>query len=377
LAAVNDLNDMSHGNGVGDEAGIVPTDLDVSSTLEAMSDAACVFDRSAELVFINSAALRIFGFATVEEARAVIEGRSHGIEIIRSLDGRPNEYPELIRQALNGVFICEEVERLTHSDTRPHVYLRISIRPIVNQRGVIVGVLKIGKDITFEFELAKLKDEFVSITSHELRTPATILRLAAHRLLTGDVSSDERLTNAERIDRAARRIESMSVKLIDIAAISTGRVVALDLTEFSLDDLVAEVVASVQDGQSNRVRLTTTNPVTVRADAKRLRQVVDALLDNALRYSSADALVDLAVEARDGLAEVTVTDHGIGIPASKQSQIFEQFYRAHTNTPFDRGGLGVSLYLADHIMKAHGGRIWFASDEATGSAFHIALRTAA
>ncbi|HEY1586890.1 MAG TPA: sensor histidine kinase, partial [Polyangia bacterium] len=124
-----------------------------------------------------------------------------------------------------------------------------------------------------------------------------------------------------------------------------------------------------------RVQLTSI-PIAVRADGKRLKQVVDALVDNALRYSPAPKRIEVAVVARDGLAEVSVADHGIGIPAQKQRHIFEQFYRAHTDTPFDCGGLGASLYLADQIMKAHGGRISFESREAGGSTFRIALAAA-
>jgi signal transduction histidine kinase len=106
----------------------------------------------------------------------------------------------------------------------------------------------------------------------------------------------------------------------------------------------------------------------------RLREVLEALLDNALRYSDATSTVEVEVGESDGHVELSVADHGVGIPEAKQPHLFEQFYRAHVDTPFDRGGLGASLYLADQIMKRHGGRIWFESKERQGSTFHLALQ---
>jgi two-component system phosphate regulon sensor histidine kinase PhoR len=79
------------------------------------------------------------------------------------------------------------------------------------------------------------------------------------------------------------------------------------------------------------------------------------------------------VQAREGQVELSVADHGIGIPHAQQPHLFEHFYRAHAGTPFDRGELGASLYLADHIVKQHGGRIWFESAERRGSTFHVAF----
>jgi signal transduction histidine kinase len=77
------------------------------------------------------------------------------------------------------------------------------------------------------------------------------------------------------------------------------------------------------------------------------------------------------VHANDGISEVAVVDHGVGIPSDKRAHLFEPFYRAHNGEPFDRGGLGASLYLADRIMRAHQGRIWFEANPDAGSTFHI------
>jgi PAS domain S-box-containing protein len=351
---------------------------DLRSTLEAIDEAAFVFDNRAQLVFINSAALRIFGFASFAEAVAAVEGRSGVVRVVR-LHGRPGiPADDLVRRALAGEEVTEELERVAPPDGRPQVVLRMNVRPIRDPHGAVIGALKFGHDVTFEYELARLKEEFVRVTSHELRTPAAILRLAAHRLLLAadGASPAELRKRAETIDRATRRIEAISLKLVDIATISAGDRIALEPAPLSLDSLVADIVASVDDAEARRVHLAIA-PAVVRGDSKRLRQVLDSILDNALRYSAAPASVEVVVGAHDGVAEVSIADHGVGIPAAKQPHVFGQFYRAHTGTPVDSGGLGASLYLAAHIIEAHGGRIWFESEETRGSTFHLALDSTA
>lgn len=350
-------------------------DLDLRSTLEATDDLAFVFDTSGQLIFLNQSAMHMFGWSSFEEALEDIAGQGRKVRVIRVYGHEVAKPLDLIRQALAGEKVIEDLERLEPVDGRPHVTLRLTIRPIVNASGAIIGVLKIGHDVTFERELANLKEDFVRVTSHELRTPAAILRLAAYRLLSGEtLPPDEVRKRAETIDRATRRIEAISIKLADIASIAYGDGIKLDVVETSIDAIVADVVAGFDEREPGRIQLSCV-PASVRGDAKRLRQVVSSVLDNALRYST-DA-VEVVVRANDGLVEVAVVDHGVGIPPDKRARLFESFYRAHNGETSDRGGLGTSLYLADQIMRVHHGRIWFEPNSDAGSTFHITLRATA
>lgn len=348
-------------------------DLDLRSTLEAMDDLAFVFDASARLIFLNRAALHMFGLSSLEEALEDIAGRGRVVRVFRVHGHEVAKPLDMVRRALAGEKVIEDFERLEPVDGRPHVTLRMTLSPIVDDSGTIVGVLKIGHDVTFEHELANMKEDFVRVTSHELRTPAAILRLAAHRLLSETLPPDELRKRAETIDRATRRIEAISLKLADIASVCHGGGIALDSADVRLDAIVADVVAGFDECESGRIHLSSV-PAPVRGDAKRLRQVIASVLDNALRYSTAP--VEVAVRANDGVAEVAVVDHGVGIPPAKRAHLFEAFYRAHNGQAFDRGGLGASLYLADQIMRVHQGRIWFEANPDAGSTFHIALNAA-
>jgi PAS domain S-box-containing protein len=350
-------------------------DLDLRSTLEAMDDLAFVFDANARLIFLNQAALHMFGFSSLEDALEDIAGRGRVVRVVRVHGHEVAKPLDMVRRALAGEKVIEDFERLEPVDGRPHVTLRLTLSPIVDASGAIVGVLKIGHDVTFERELADMKEDFVRVTSHELRTPAAILRLAAYRLLSSEtLPRDELRKRAETIDRATRRIESIALKLADIASICYGRGIELDSAGVSLDAIVADVVAGFDECESGRIHLSSA-PAPVLGDANRLRQVISSVIDNALRYSTAP--VEVAVRANDGVAEVVVVDRGVGIPPAKRAHLFEAFYRAHNGEPFDRGGLGASLYLADHIMRVHHGRIWFEANPDAGSTFHITLDTAA
>jgi signal transduction histidine kinase len=111
----------------------------------------------------------------------------------------------------------------------------------------------------------------------------------------------------------------------------------------------------------------------VRGERDRLEQVLLTLLDNAIRYSPEGGEVDVGVSVEGGEAVVSVTDRGVGIPAEKQSRIFERFYRAHTGTHYDYGGMGVGLYISREIVRRLGGKLWFESREGEGSTFRFSL----
>jgi signal transduction histidine kinase len=115
------------------------------------------------------------------------------------------------------------------------------------------------------------------------------------------------------------------------------------------------------------------NHVALTGDRERLREVMHILLDNAVRYSPAGGDVDIELTVSDGGAVVSVQDQGVGIASTRQPRIFERFYRAHTDTPYDFGGTGLGLYVAKRIVELHQGSMWFESTEGRGSRFSFRL----
>jgi two-component system sensor histidine kinase VicK len=253
--------------------------------------------------------------------------------------------------------------------------VEFEFRPVRDAAGSIGQILGEARDVTEIRALGMMKDQFLAIAAHELKTPVTIMKGYSQLLLRTDDDLDaprRRLLSA--IDRGADRIDRVVRDLLDVTCLQTGQL-ELEVESLTLADVVAKVAERRTLTAPDRriVVEAATNTGAVRGDRYRLEQAFAVILDNAVRYSPAGGDVRITVVESDGDAVVSVQDQGIGIPDDVQQRVFEQFFRAHTGTPHDSGGMGVGLYIAREIVERHGGRIWFESAEGVGSTFHIAL----
>jgi signal transduction histidine kinase len=294
---------------------------------------------------------------------------------LRHLDGRPVMIEELsIRRALGGEVVTASQEIGTHPVTQRQISLLISAAPLREDGGRVVGAVQVLRDISELRELDRLKDEFLAVAAHELKTPVTITKGYAQALLRSAQGTPERQRKMlESIVRGADRIDGLVGDLLDIVRLHSQGL-ELQMERFDLAELVEETVDRMAVAAPNHhLRLVRREPVVVSGDRGRLEQVLENLLDNALRYSPGGGNVDVAVSIEVGDAIVTVHDHGVGIPADRQLRIGQRFYRAHTGTPFDYGGMGVGLYIAKEIVARHDGSLWFKSEPGRGSAFSFSL----
>ena len=215
-------------------------------------------------------------------------------------------------------------------------------------------------------EALRTRDDFLSLASHELRTPVTSLQLAIQALKRWPAKADDFLTTAER---QSRRLSDLVEELIDVAQIHLGSVVLVP-SEVDLAALVREVVAlRHHDIERARSVVTVGGESTLVGywDRAHLAHVVLNLLANALKFGPG-APVEITLTRGDGdVARLVVRDHGIGIPPGRLPFVFELFERA---VPASRyGGLGLGLYVVRALVEAHGGWIRVESDEGAGSTF--------
>jgi signal transduction histidine kinase len=177
----------------------------------------------------------------------------------------------------------------------------------------------------------------------------------------------------DAIVRGSGRIDNIVRELLDITRLREGRL-TLASEQVDLAALLADTVANLAlTTTRHRLVVTRLDPAVVRGDHQRLENVFINLLSNAIKFSPNGGDVEIAAERGPSEVVVSITDHGVGIPRSKQGDMFQQFYSAHVGTPFDYGGMGVGLYISREIVGRHGGRIWFESQEGRGSTFHVAL----
>jgi len=219
-----------------------------------------------------------------------------------------------------------------------------------------------------------LRDEFLSIASHELRTPVTSLQLAVQSAITiGSDAPAGFLPRAfESAERQTRRLGRLVDALLDVSRIQAGRL-ELQREPTDLSAIVREVAALFSDDARRagcEVRLELEDGVVGRWDRVRLEQVATNLLSNAIKYGAA-APIDLAVRRVDGRARLAVCDAGIGVPEAERNRIFERFERAVSAKHY--GGLGLGLYIARSIIEAHGGTITVTSAPTGGARFVVEL----
>ena len=205
------------------------------------------------------------------------------------------------------------------------------------------------------------REEFLSVAAHELKTPMTTLQIAVQSLLRQaereagvDRAFLERSLGAirETTDKLARLV----TELLETARVQAGR--------FELDrqdaDLIAIVASAVQRAQArtrkHKLMLSApAPPVRTSVDTLRLEQVLDNLLDNAIKFSPHGGAIEVALVTAEDMVRITVRDHGVGVPPDRRAQIFERFYQAHQES--QRSGLGLGLYVSREIMRLHGGSI--------------------
>lgn len=222
--------------------------------------------------------------------------------------------------------------------------------------------------------LDELKDQFLRVAAHELKTPVTIIKGYSQLLLRrADTLPSDVTPLLGAMNRGTDRITQLVENFLSMTQLQTGRVPFV-LTTFDLVELVKRVVTTTSGRAPDQPITIGGEPcVWVNGDRSRLERAVDALVSNAVKFSPDHGEIRVLVEKEGDEAVVKVKDHGIGIPVDKQSRIFESFFRAHTDTVYDSGGMGVGLYLARETLLRHNGAIGFVSQEGKGSHFVLRL----
>ena len=225
-------------------------------------------------------------------------------------------------------------------------------------------------------EAVQLRDEFLSVAAHELKTPITSLRGFAQLTLRGWEKSrgvdESRLKQAfEVIDQQSGKLSQLVSQLLDVSRMQAGRL-ALNSVEADLVAIVKSVLASV-GASAGHVKVYQGPPsLTARVDPLRFEQVITNLVDNAVKFSphGGDLLTTLeGLESGD--VRISVRDHGIGVPAQRRDHIFDRFYQAHAEGYY--GGMGLGLYISREIVILHGGEIHAEFPEDGGTCFVVTL----
>jgi signal transduction histidine kinase len=224
------------------------------------------------------------------------------------------------------------------------------------------------------WELNYKKDEFMSIASHELKTPLTsvkaYLQLVEKTLETGSMGSS--ILYVHKAGNSIEKLNNLIVELLDVSRIESGKM-QFNLQNFDFDEMLNEVIESIQNTAPNH-KIIKSGGINrlIEGDKERLEQVVINLLTNAIKYSPDSNKILVKVETTNEKVMVTVSDYGIGIPKDKLDKVFDRFYRVETGGQRFQG-LGIGLYISQEIIKRHKGKMWAESEEGKGSSFFFTI----
>lgn len=350
------------------QARVAETELrQTQAVILGISEAVLVTNRFDELLLANQAAQHLFGFRLETCYRQPVELALCVPELLALIRAaRQNKCQRLVRL----------LEHRPSPDDKP-LSLKVLLSCVLDEQRDVLGVVVVIHDVTAEQELVRLKDDFLSSVSHELKTPLASIQAYAE-MLADDEDRDEpgRRQFCEIIQEQGRRLHRLIENILNVSRLESGMVrphkERLDLSE------VARAVADALQPQAREKNLhlqldQSDQPVTVLADRDMMFQAVSNLLGNAIKYSHPDGRVRLAVAARQDHAVVEVQDEGIGIPAASLDRIFEKFYRVHQTSRL-AGGTGVGLHLVRQIVENfHQGRVRVESQPGRGSTFTLAL----
>jgi PAS domain S-box-containing protein len=258
--------------------------------------------------------------------------------------------------------------------------LDISVNPVI-QAGRTIGAVAILRDVTEQKAVDRMKTEFISLASHQLRTPLSAIRWFAEMLVAGDAGklNPEQEDFAKNIYDSIERMTQLINSLLNIARVESGRImiapVPTDIRAM-VEGIAKELEQSILQKELRFTINTTESLPKINIDPRLIRQVYFNLLTNAIKYTPKGGEVTVSFSQKWGNIISQIVDTGYGIPKNQQSHVFQKFFRGDNAARKETVGTGLGLYLTKAIVEASQGRIWFLSEENKGTIFWFTLPVA-
>lgn len=332
------------------------------------SDMIVMTDRHGAYVYLSPAATTMFGWSPEEvlgqDGLAYIHPEdvalyAHGLELLRR--GRP---------ILSGSF------RVRHRDGH-YVWVETISRLLTDPvTGEMTGWVSNTRDISARKRVEQLKDEFISTVNHELRTPLTAILGSIGLATSGKFGVPEpRLQRLLEITKEnGNRLAQLVNDILDFEKVSSGKM-RFELQSHSVDELIDRSVAAMQPyAERLRIALVARHRVPgsmITVDSSRFQQIMANLLSNAAKFSRGGSTVEIDASVLRGRCRISVIDHGCGIPARFQKELFDRFSQADAADDRQRGGTGLGMAIAKQLTEKMSGSITFESQENVGTTFHL------
>ncbi|HLQ40692.1 MAG TPA: cell wall metabolism sensor histidine kinase WalK [Tetragenococcus sp.] len=338
----------------------------LNSVLSHMTDGVVATDRRGRVMTINEMALSLLN---VKKEAAV------GQSILELFDmGEDYTLRKLLENPEETL-----LERSSADKNLDKVLLRVEFSMIRRESGFISGLVAVLHDVTEQEKTEQERRQFVSNVSHELRTPLTSTRSYIEALSEGawqdeEVAPEFLKVTLNETDRMIRMIND----LLSLSRMDNGKI-QLQLEYINFNEMVDfvldrfDMMMEKQDKKYQIIREFTKRDLWVEVDTDRMMQVIDNVMNNAVKYSPEGGKITVRLMETHNNIVLSITDQGLGIPSNELNKIFDRFYRVDKARARKQGGTGLGLAISKEVLKAHGGSIWVESQEYVGSTFFISL----
>jgi PAS domain S-box-containing protein len=337
----------------------------VDSSTEAVS----ITSPDGAIIYVNPAWMTLNGYTDAEAL-----GRNH--RMLKSADTKPEIMTALWEKVSAGyAFHSEEI--MNKRKDGSFYQAELSIAPIREGEQTLFYVA-ICQDITLRKEIDRAKTEFVSLASHQLRTPLSAIRWYSEMLLSKYVGelNDKQKQYVKEIYAGNLRMVELVNALLNVSRIDLGTF-AIEPEPVSLveicDSVLLELTPQITERKQTVERIFVDAPAVYNADAKLIRIVFQNFLSNAVKYTQPEGHVIAEISTRENNLYIRVADNGYGIPKAQHAKIFEKLFRADNVRQKDTEGTGLGMYIVKAIVENSGGKIWFDSEEDKGTTFHVYL----
>ncbi|MGN7989655.1 ATP-binding protein [Pedobacter sp. 22226] len=215
------------------------------------------------------------------------------------------------------------------------------------------------------------KHDFISMVSHELKTPLTSISAYVQLMQNKPLSDGFLITTLDKVQKQIRKMTTMIGSFLNVSRLESGKI-QLIKSDFDLDKLICDVVEDARlIDSSYEINFIEGESKMVHADKEKMSSVIANLISNAMKYSAQGSTIQVESEVIENRVNVRVTDNGIGIQKQDLARLFDRFYRVENQQTKSISGFGIGLYLSAEIINRHNGKIWVESEYSKGSTFHF------
>lgn len=339
--------------------------------LDTMAEGVVIVDAEARPTYANDMAQRIMGM----DETAFLDRRYNDAKWQNErVDGTPlSMVDHPIYVVLRTSMPVYDQEIAIVQPDKEKIYISINAAPLINKDGQLTGGILTFTDVTNRRKLMQQKDDFISVASHELKTPVTALKASLQlleRMQDKEASAMSRKL-VEQANRSLNKLNDLIGSLLNVNRISQGRF-PIHKTTFKIADLINDCCQHIRSAGTHDIILKDDLETEISADEQLLDQVIVNFVNNAVKYAPDSKDIIIEVHATPTQVRVAVHDQGPGIPAEKTKHLFERYYQADQGSRHFNG-LGLGLYIAAEIIEKHGGQIGVDSEPGQGSTFWFTL----